>query len=109
MAAAEKDKPVDGKLVSYVHVLDDRGVASAFGPDDAVPAWAARKMGFHCWEGDVHPMGKDAPSEPPPKSGPGSSVQAWSEYASAQGVTVDDAATREQIVNALDARQVRTE
>lgn len=46
---------------------------------------------------------------PPPKSGRGSGVGAWSDYAAEQGVTVDDDATRDDIIEALEAAGKRTE
>ncbi len=32
------------KLTSFVHVTDDDGVTHAFGPEDKLPAWAAKKI-----------------------------------------------------------------
>lgn len=58
MAARSKSE-AGAKLVSYVHVFDDEGNAHAFGPDDDVPEWAARKMGAHVFEGGEHPHPED--------------------------------------------------
>lgn len=110
---ADKNKPVKGKLVSYVYVDNDRGVSEAFGPDDEVPRWAAEKMGAHCFEGGEHPVtgeeDESAEAGPPPKSGRGSSAEAWAKFAEAKGVTVDDAGSREQIIDALEKAGVPTE
>jgi hypothetical protein len=46
---------------------------------------------------------------PPPKTGRGSGRDAWADYAGQHDVTVDDTATREDIVAALDAADVATE
>ncbi|MGC0365009.1 hypothetical protein ABH922_002993 [Rhodococcus sp. 27YEA15] len=32
------------RLITFVHVADESGVGHAFGPDDAVPEWAAKKI-----------------------------------------------------------------
>lgn len=110
MAADKKDRPVKGKLVSYVYVTNDRGAAEVFGPDDAVPQWAAEKMGAHCWEGGEHPSSGEAEkSGPPPKSGRGSSLEAWQEYAAAHDVDVESAQNRDDVVAALDQAGVPTE
>lgn len=113
---SNNEKTVDGKLVSYVHVQDERGTSAAFGPDDEVPEWAARKMGAHCFEGGVHPLGAEAEQDddgdaagPPPKAGRGSSAAAWADYAKAHDVDVPDDAGRDEIIAALQAADVPTE
>lgn len=45
---------------------------------------------------------------PPPKSGPGSGVEAWRAYAAEAGVEVPDSAKREEIWTILEAEQVPT-
>lgn len=40
------------KLRSFVHLTDERGEVHSFGPDDKVPAWAAKAMGDHVWADD---------------------------------------------------------
>ena len=40
---------------------------------------------------------------PPPKAGPGSSRDAWADYAASVGVTVDDDATRDDIIAAIES------
>jgi len=47
------------RLRSFVHVFDERGNSHAFGPDDKVPAWAAKQMGDHCWESSDEPDGRE--------------------------------------------------
>ncbi len=32
------------RLATYVHVMDDEGRSTVYGPDDEVPAWAASKI-----------------------------------------------------------------
>lgn len=46
---------------------------------------------------------------PPPKGGAGSGVAKWREYADATGVQVDDEASRDDVIAALDAAGVPTE
>jgi hypothetical protein len=45
---------------------------------------------------------------PPPKAGQGSSKAAWEKYATDRGVHVDEDATRDSIIAALDAAGVPT-
>lgn len=54
------------KLRSFVHVYNERGESFAFGPDDDVPAWAAKQMGDHVWESSEEPDARegDEPAEP---------------------------------------------
>jgi hypothetical protein len=49
------------------------------------------------------------PDGPPPKGGHGSGTEEWLAYATANGVTVDLDATREEIIEALEASQIPTE
>lgn len=112
--ANKRDEPVDGKLVSFVYVNTDRGVAAAFGPDDDVPRWAAEQMGAHCFEGGEHPLaGTEESGEsadgPPPKAGRGSSTEAWVAYAEGNGVAVDDGLSRDEIIAAVERAGVPTE
>jgi len=95
------------KLVSYVHMEGPSGLV-AFGPDDDVPEWAARKMGAHCFEDGEHPF-PDEPEEPsdsdgpPAKAGPKSSKEAWAAYAEQVGVDVSGAGSRDEIITAVSA------
>jgi hypothetical protein len=89
-------------LVSYVHVTHpEQGLPVAFGPDDDLPDWAAEQMGAHCFEGGVHPHADRPEGTPPPRNGPGSSKDAWAEYAIEKDVEVPPDASREQIIAAL--------
>lgn len=54
------------------------------------------------------PEPADVPAVPaevdvPARRGPGSGKEAWASYAQAQGVQVEDGATRDEIVSALEA------
>lgn len=46
--------------------------------------------------------------DPPPRGGAGSGVGEWSSYAQSKGVAVPEGATRDEIIAALDAADVRT-
>jgi hypothetical protein len=97
------------KLTSYVHVHDDRGTSTAFGPDDEVPEWAARKMGAHVFEDGQHPFPDtdgdgetDRPSgQEPPRSGKGSGRDAWVAFAAEKGHQVNGDTSRDQIIEDL--------
>lgn len=58
----------------------------------------------------VEEPGPDGPGLPPipPKSGPGSSVEAWAAYAAAHNVKVPDNPSRASIIETLDAVGVPT-
>jgi hypothetical protein len=55
---------------------------------------------------ESQPQGEDGP---PPKTGKGSSADAWAIYASAKGVTVELDAKREDIIDACEKAGVPTE
>lgn len=124
------------QLATYVHVADEHGKMHVFGPnDDKVPAWAASKItNPKAWKGGNAPTAEDPAAEaarlrarlaeleaaqkpaagsdgpkPPPKSGQGSSKEAWAAYAAEHQVDVPEGATREQIWQALDEAKVPTE
>lgn len=103
------------KLAAYVHVVDsDARRSVAFGPDDDVPSWAAKQItNPKAWAGSdtetPEPTADATAGEPPPKAGRGSNREAWVAYAQASGVQVDDDASRDDVVAALDAAGVRTE
>ena len=124
------------KLATYVHVADEHDQMHVFGPDDTVPAWAAKKItNPGAWVGGKVPSavedpqaeaarlrarlaeleagaagGGDEPSQdgPPPKGGAGSGAPAWRDYAERNGVEVPADASREDVIAALDAAGVRT-
>jgi hypothetical protein len=88
-----------------------------FGPDDKVPAeWAKLITNPAAWDGGEPPKSADAgdgdapasADEPdgggePPRSGKGSSTEAWQKYAASLGVEVPEDASRDDIVAAVDA------
>lgn len=109
----------------FVHVLDERNTPVAFGPHDDLPDWAVRQMGPHVFEGGKHPTGDypgakkkpepdsgDLDREPgaiPPKNGKGSGRDNWAAYANDVEVNIPAAATREEIIAAIDAAGKPTE
>ncbi|MFI7239670.1 hypothetical protein [Streptomyces cyaneofuscatus] len=108
------------RLKTYVHV---DGVA--YGPGDQVPKKVAEKIGDHAWEtvpawGDEHgpetvqftdpdaakqPGGGTPPTEveAPPRSGKGSGIDAWREFAERQDLEVPAEASRDDIIAACEA------
>lgn len=99
------------RLRTHVHVFDERGESHAFGPDDKVPAWAAKQMGDHCWEDEQEPeeVGEQPDVPVPAKNGAGSTADAWAIYAQANGVEVELDAKRDDIIAACEAAGVPTE
>lgn len=89
------------KLVSHVHVYDKDQNPVVFGPDDDVPAWAAKQMGPHCFADEGGEPSDREVGSVPPKAGAGSSKDAWAAYASEQGVDVEADASRDQIIQAV--------
>lgn len=60
---------------------------------------------------DADAAGITAEAEPveiPPRAGQGSGREKWADYAAAKGVTVDDEASRDEIIAALDNAGVAT-
>lgn len=94
-----------GKLVSHVHVFDDRGDTHVFGPDDDVPEEFARKIGAHAFEDGEHPYLDDASDREsgaePPRSGKGSGRKEWAAFAGEKGVEVEDGTSRDDIIALL--------
>lgn len=110
------------KLNTYVHaveILEDgsHGRSVTFGPDDTVPDWAARSISNpDVWaeqpaqeplsvpdqEPDRDP-GQD-PVKEPPRGGPGSSAEAWRDFAKARNLDVPNDASARDIQAAWDAR-----
>jgi hypothetical protein len=75
-----------------------------------VPDWATGLVGDHCVE-----QAESDPSThsvnaggPPPKTGRGSSRDAWAAYAGAHEFEVEEGATREDIIAGLDAAGIPT-
>lgn len=76
-----------------------------------LPAWAEDLVGDHLLvdAGEPGPSstssaGESPANEEPPLGGPGSSREAWAEYAERLGVEVDDEMSRDDIVDAVHNR-----
>lgn len=81
----------------------DTLLVETFGPGDDVPAWAAERItNPEVLAQESAPAPQDGPVEPP-RAGRGASAKAWSAYAAELGVEVQDGATREDIIAAVDA------
>lgn len=93
------------KLTSTVYLTAEDGSVTSYGPGDTVPADVAKRItNPDVWEGS-----DDAESDgPPPRAGAGSSKDKWVAYAEANGVTVDEDATRDDIIAAVEAAGVPT-
>lgn len=97
------------RLNATVYLQDEEGVVRGFGPGDIVPDWVAEQItNPDVWVDDdpasptaVEDDGDD--TGPPPKTGKGSGVQAWREYAGTIGVAVPEDATRDDIIAAVEA------
>jgi hypothetical protein len=104
------------KLSTYVTVhRSEDGTSHTFGPADDLPSWAEKAItNPDVWDGDppAHVAGGDeggsTPPEDsgePPRSGPGSSRDAWAKYARALGVDVTDEMKQSDIIAAVDAHK----
>lgn len=99
-------------LRTYVHVHDEDGQTHVFGPDDEVPAWAAKRItNPAAWEDDAgeDTGGQQAGGEQtgaPPRSGKGSGKEAWAAYAAQHDVKLENDATREDYIAELERRGV---
>jgi hypothetical protein len=106
------------RLNTFVHVAstDAEGVhqSGTFGPADDLPDWAAAAItNPDVWDGDppdaasepAAPAGSDGDLVEPPRSGKGSGVEAWREYAEKLGYEVAEGTNREEIIAAIDAEQ----
>lgn len=75
--------------------------SATFGPGDDLPEWAIDAItNDDVWDTD----GDEGVTEPP-RAGPGSGKAAWSEWATSHGVDVPDRATRDEIIDLVDASQ----
>lgn len=97
------------RLRTNVHVFDEHGNVSVFGPGDDVPEWAAARItNPKAWTDDEPaPEPEPEPVQPgpdgqPPRSGRGSGRDAWAAYAAARGLDVPDDASRDEIIAAVD-------
>lgn len=93
----------------YVLVTGPGGDVVQLKPGDKLPDYVdPEKFGDHCFESADG--GESAGGDgPPPQSGKGSGKDAWHAYAAASGVEVDDDASREDVIAALEAAGVATE
>lgn len=100
------------RLRTTVHVVDLEGRTRAFGQGEDLPDWAAEQItNPDVWEGELpeHLQPEQDPSQPPetapveepPRSGKGSSRDAWAAYAAVKGVDVTEGASREDIIAVL--------
>jgi hypothetical protein len=100
------------KLNTHVYLLDN-GETKGFGPDDELPEHIARQIGAHAFEGGVHPFaGKDDDREPgvePPRTGKGSSRDAWVAFATETGHgDLAEGNSRDELIQALaDVGQIQ--
>lgn len=85
-----------GARLAYSVVLADGNVAE--GGTEETPALRKAVTNPRAWVGD--PDSQE--SGEPPRSGRGSSVEAWRDYAVVAGVEVEDDATRDDIIAAVD-------
>ena len=93
-----------GKLTSTVYLTAEDGTITSYGPGDTVPADVAKQItNPDVWEGS------SSAEAPPARSGAGSGKDKWVAYAEANGVTVDDDATRDDVIAAVEAAGVPTE
>jgi len=88
-------------LAVNVIVLDEDGTPVVLTAGSEVPKWAADQLGAHCFGGVADDEGDSADGEPP-KAGPGSGKAAWAAYAESVGVDVEEDATREDIIAAVE-------
>ncbi|WP_409186486.1 hypothetical protein F9C11_20545 [Amycolatopsis sp. VS8301801F10] len=102
------------QLRTYVHVADEAGQISVFGPGDELPGWARSAItNPKAWadsedSAETAACGDGGGGEDdlvePPRSGKGSSVEAWRDYAEKLGwfEEIPADATRDDIVKAVD-------
>lgn len=89
------------RLRSYVHVPVGMDWV-VYGPDDEVPAeHAALITNPKAWADEPSVGSERTADAEPPRSGKGSSKDAWVEFAHAHGVQVDDSGSRDDIISAL--------
>jgi hypothetical protein len=93
------------KLRSYVHVPVDLDWV-VYGPDDEVPAeHAALITNPKAWavppDDETEASAAPQVDGEPPRSGAGSSKEAWAAFAEAHGVAVSDEDKRDDIIAAL--------
>lgn len=83
----------------------ETGQPEVFEEGSVAPSWAADQVDDHVFAATA----RAADGEVPPKGGAGSGKDAWAAYAASRGVEVDEDATRDDIVAALESAGVPTE
>lgn len=90
------------RLNATVYLYDENEVVRSFGPGDVVPDWVADQItNPDIWEDDGESRSDD--NGVPPKTGKGSSREAWAAYAESIGFTVHEDAGRDEIIAAVEA------
>jgi hypothetical protein len=109
------------RLRGYVHVG-----GTAYGPDDELPDAVAAQIGDHAWAddfADAELQGESGPEtvgftdpradrdrsgavEAPPRSGRGSGIDAWRQFAEQNGVDTDDEMSRDDVIAAVESAGV---
>ncbi|RPK76620.1 hypothetical protein EES45_22945 [Streptomyces sp. ADI97-07] len=111
------------RLIAYVHV---DGVP--YGPDDEIPKKVAEQIGDHAWETVPAWEGEHGPEtvqftdpddtkqreggsplngvEAPPRSGRGSGIEAWREFAEQHDIEAPAGASRDDIIAACEAAEL---
>ena len=104
-----------GRLAYHVHVAAENGRVHVFGPRDRVPDWAARKITNRAaWaeqpgpatEPDTVPTGAAAAADGRPA--PGATKELWLAYAAARGAQLPAAATKAQIITAVEQAEAES-
>jgi hypothetical protein len=107
------------RLNTFVHVVstdsDGAQQSGTFGPADDLPDWAAAAItNPDVWDGEPPAAAAPEPAEPagegdrpvePPRSGKGSGLEVWVEYAKALGYVVAEGTSRDEIIAAIDAEK----
>lgn len=102
-----------GVLAYSVTLRGDNFQLVTFPAGSTPPAWAQAQISNpKAWEGSEAPSASapEPPGDgPPPKGGAGSGKDAWAAYAASKDVDVDQDATRDEIIAALEVADVPTE
>lgn len=108
-------------LATAVHITDESGIVHSFLPGTKPPKWAREKItNPKAWAEESSDETVEEPAEQPdageepsgsipPKSGRGSSAEAWRAYAESNDFDVDDDVSRDDIIAALAANGIPTE
>jgi hypothetical protein len=96
------------KLAANIY-LDGKKFPKGTSEEDLPEGIAVRITNPRAWEGDVEaakadddPPDPDKTEGPPPRSGAGSSRDAWSAFAESHDFDVDPDATKAQIIESLE-------